>query len=398
MGKHRLEVADVFRNRGSDFLASFGERISADQRRVLKDICLCRTAALGGHKTKCDHCGHEEISYNSCRNRHCPKCQGTARARWLEDRKKELLDIDYFHVVFTLPEEIGPIALQNKLIVYGTLFRAVSETLLRIAKDPKHLGAEIGFLAVLHSWGQNLHYHPHVHCIASGGGLSPDQSRWIPCKEGFFLPVRVLSRFFRRCFLDSMNEAYRKEKLYLKGNLQRLQDPSEWNRFLKPLKEKEWVVFSKPPFGGPIQVLKYLARYTHRVAISNRRLVSIEGDEVSFRIRDYAKGNRIKTITLEAVEFIRRFLSHVLPKGFMHIRSYGLLANRVKEQKLESCRRCLRESKGSELDNIPLSVEEDYRLCPSCRKGQMIPVVALQPDDQYLMRILALMSLWPDTS
>jgi len=387
MGKHRLEVADVFRSHGEEYLSSYPT--SFEQRRVLRNLTLCRTASLGGHKAKCDLCGHEEISYNSCRDRHCPKCQGKATAEWYEARSKDLLDVEYFHVVFTLPEKIGPLALQNKRCVYSILFRAVSETLLEIARDPKHLGAEIGFLCTLHTWAQNLLHHPHIHCVVPGGGLSPDHRGWVSCPSGFLLPVRVLSRLLRGKFLAFLNKAYRKGELELFGKLKGLTDADQWSRFLSSLKKTEWNVYAKPPFTRPEETLKYLARYTHRVAISNRRLLSLENGKVTFRFKDYRNENRYRTMTLDAVEFIRRFLLHVLPKGFMRIRQYGFLANRVRVKKLGLCRELL--GKAKECDTVSSGDSADVKerraaekpsdrgTCPACRKGRMVPLEKIPP-------------------
>ena len=271
---------------------------------------------------------HQRISYNSCRNRHCPKCQSLARAEWLEDRRAEILDTQYFHVVFTVPEEIAAIAYQNKEIVYGILFRTAAETLRTIAADPRHLGAEIGFFAVLHTWGQNLLHHPHLHCVVTGGGLSPDGSRWIACRAGFFLPVKVLSRLFRRLFVEALEKAFDAGELRFFAALDPLRERDAFRRHLAPVRRAEWVVYAKPPFAGPDQVLDYVGRYTHRVALSNDRLLDIEDGKVRFRWKDYRQGSRQKTMTLDADEFIRRFLLHVLPDRFQRIRYYGLLGNR----------------------------------------------------------------------
>ncbi|MEA2591136.1 MAG: hypothetical protein QOD62_967, partial [Actinomycetota bacterium] len=325
MTRPHLEVADVFRDHGDAFLDRYGDTLSPERRRALRDIAACRTEALGGHVEECDRCGHQRIAYNSCRNRHCPKCQATAAAQWMEARGAELLPVEYFHVVFTLPPALAPIALQNPREVYNILFRAAAETLRQIAADPKHLGAEIGFLAVLHTWGQNLQHHPHVHCVVPGGGLSPDGSHWVACRPGFFLPVRVLSRVFRGKFLALLGNAFDQGKLSFHGKLGVLADGGEFQRRLTASAQTEWVVYAKPPFGGPEQVLKYLARYTHRVAISNRRLVALEEGDVQFQWKDYAHGGGPKTMTLKAIEFIRRFLLHVLPSGFVRIRHYGFL-------------------------------------------------------------------------
>jgi Putative transposase/Transposase zinc-binding domain len=288
MTRPQLEVAEVFRQHGDAFLERYGDVLSSEQRRALKDIAVCRTAALGGHVEACDQCGHQRIAYNSCRNRHCPKCQATSAAQWMEEREADLLPVEYFHVVFTLPSALGPIALQNQREVYGLLFRAAAETLRQIAADPKHLGAEIGFLAILHTWGQNLQHHPHVHCVVPGGGLAPDGSRWIACRPGFFLPVRVLSRVFRGKLLALLRSAFDRGRLSFYGKLVPLANPREFQLQLAASARTEWVVYAKPPWGGPEQVLKYLSRYTHRVAISNQRLVGLENGDVRFHWKDYA--------------------------------------------------------------------------------------------------------------
>ncbi len=282
MSEHPLEVADVLRAYGPAYLEAFGKTLSHQQCRVLNDLVRCRTAELGGHVEECDGCGHRRIAYNSCRNRHCPKCQAAARARWLEERAAELLPTEYFHVIFTLPGDLGPIALQNQRLVYGTLFRAAAETLLQIAADPQHLGADIGFLAVLHTWGQNLHLHPHVHCVVPGGGVAPTGERWVACRPRFFLPVKVLSRVFREKFLSYLKGAFQAGHLSFHGQQEHWADPATFGQLTSGLGEREWVVYAKPPFGGPEQVLKYLARYTHRVAISNSRLVKMESGQVFF--------------------------------------------------------------------------------------------------------------------
>ncbi|MER8672294.1 IS91 family transposase [Mesorhizobium sp. M1156] len=381
MARSGPEVADIFRRYGEAYRAQHDAQLSIAQRRVMTAIELCRTAALGGHVEQCDHCGHRRIAFNSCRDRHCPRCQSLARAQWLEDRRAELLDTQYFHVVFTLPGDIAAIAYQNKALVYGLLFRAAAETLRTIAADPKHLGAEIGFFAVLHSWGQNLLHHPHLHCVVAGGGLSADGRRWIACKPGFFLPVRVLSRLFRRLFLEHLEKAFDAGQLKFFSGLQHLSERDAFRRYLAPLRKAEWVVFAKPPFAGPAQVLDYVGRYTHRVAISNNRLIDIEDNAVRFRWKDYRHGNRQKVMTVASDEFIRRFLLHVLPEGFHRIRYYGFLGNRYRAQKLAHCR---------DLLGMPVpepshgSSERDYRdryedltghflrQCPACRQGQMI--------------------------
>jgi putative transposase/transposase-like zinc-binding protein len=336
-----LEVADIFRRFGPVYRQAHAHALARAQRRVMRAIELCRTAALGGHRECCDACGHQRIAYNSCRNRHCPKCQSLARAQWLEARQAELLATEYFHVVFTIPEPIAAIAFQNKRALYNMLFHASAETLRTIAADPQHLGAEIGFLAILHTWGQNLLHHPHVHCVVPGGGISPDTSRWVACRSGFFLPVRVLSRLFRRLFLEQLRHAFATGKLRFFGALERLNDAHAFAEYLAPAAQAEWVVYAKPPFGGPAQVLNYLGRYTHRVAISNNRLLSLDHGNVTFLWKDYKHDAAKRTMVLEAPEFIRRFLLHVLPPGFQHLRSYGFLGNRYRDTKLALCRRLL---------------------------------------------------------
>src|SRR6266511_5851450 len=341
MERPKLAVADVFRRYGAAYREAHDASLSMAQRRVMTAVEVCRTAALGGHVERCDACGHQRIFYNSCRNRHCNKCQSLARADWLQDRLAELLETQYFHVVFTLPEEIAAIAYQNKRVVYGILFRATAETLRTIAADPKHLGAELGFFAVLHTWGQTLTHHPHLHCVIPGGGISPDGSRWIPCRHGFFLPVCVLSRLFRRLFLEHLQAAFNSGQLQFFSALQKLQQEHAFSRYLAPVRNAEWYVYAKRPFAGPQQVLDYVGRYTHRVAISNNRLLDIQNDQVCFQWKDYRAGGDIKTMTLSADEFIRRFLLHVLPNGFQRIRYYGLLGNRYRKEKLNHCRRLL---------------------------------------------------------
>ncbi len=343
-----VEVAEVIREHGEAFQAQYGGTLTGAQRKALRDLAACRTAALGGHLERCADCGHERIAYNSCRNRHCPKCQALARARWLEREAEHLLPVEYHHVVFTLPAEIAELALANPATLYETLFQASSATLREVAANPKRLGAQIGVLAVLHTWGQNLHHHPHVHCVVTGGGLSCNAQgqidavpRWRSCRPGFFLPVRVLSRLFRRKYLERLRQLVDQGKLRFGGRLAALADAGRFTDWLTALSKKEWVVYAKPPFGGPAQVLKYLARYTHRVAISNARLRKLEDGRVTFRYQDYAAGNRTRVLTLSAEEFLRRFVQHVLPRGFVKMRHYGLLANRHRHERLQTCRRLL---------------------------------------------------------
>jgi Putative transposase/Transposase zinc-binding domain len=337
-----VEVADVIRDHGEAFLASHGGGLTDVQRRALRDLAACRTAALGGHIQRCDDCGHERPAYNSCRNRHCPKCQAASRAQWLDREASFLLPTEYHHVVFTLPREVAELGLGQPAIIYDLLFQAASATLREVAANPKRLGAQIGVLMVLHTWGQNLHHHPHVHGIVTGGGLSCNAEgevdptpRWRSCRPGFFLPVRVLSRVFRGKYLALLR------KSLAQGRLSGWPDPQMFEAWLTSLSAKDWVVYAKPPFGGPERVLKYLARYTHRVAISNHRLESLQDGRVTFRYKDYADDHRSKTMSLSADEFLRRFLQHVLPKGFVKVRHYGLLANRHREERLDVCRRLL---------------------------------------------------------
>jgi hypothetical protein len=336
-----VEVADIFRRHGEAYRQAHGAHMGRVERRVMGAIAACRTAALGGHVEQCTACGNIRVAYNSCRNRHCPKCLNLARAEWLEARHTELLPVPYFHVVFTLPAALGEIAFHNKAVVYDILMRTTAETLRTIAAAPKHLGAEIGLIAVLHTWGQNLHHHPHVHCIVPGGGLSPDGRRWIACRPGFFLPVRVLSSLFRRLFLKQLDAAFKAGRLHFFHALAALADPAIFAQRVAEMRRIDWVVYAKPPLGGPEQVLAYLGRYTHRVAIANSRLIKLEDGCISFRWRDYRHGAHNKVMTLAAEEFIRRFLLHALPDGFQRIRHYGFLANGHRADKLALCRRLL---------------------------------------------------------
>jgi Putative transposase/Transposase zinc-binding domain len=340
-----LEVADILRQHGEAFLERYGSILSAAQHKALRDLAVCRTAALGGHVEECLDCGHERIAYNSCRNRHCPKCQALTRARWLDQQAQHLLPVEYHHVVFTLPAELSELALANPAVVYDLLLRSAAATLRALAANPKRLGAVPGVLMVLHTWGQNLHHHAHVHCVVSGGGLSCNErgdidvsARWVSCRPGFFLPVRVLSRVFRGKFLAGLRTAIDAGQLSVPPAFA---DPVARGRLLATLATKEWVVYAKPPFGGPERVLKYLARYTHRVAISNARLLELRDGRVTFAYKDYADAQRQKTMTLDADEFLRRFVQHVLPRGFVKIRHYGLLANAQREARLAICRRLL---------------------------------------------------------
>jgi hypothetical protein len=388
MVRPALEVADVFRRHGPAYREAHGGSMTSGQRRIMRDIEVCRTAALGGHVDECDACGHRVISYNSCRNRHCGKCQSLAKAEWLEKQAAQLLPVPYFHVVFTVPESMAAVALQNKRVVYRILFQSAAEALRRIARDPKHLGAKVGFLAVLHTWGQTLHHHPHVHCVVPGGGLSPGQDRWVGSRRRFFLPVRVLSRLFRGIFLQRLEEACAAGEIQFHGQMQRLNRPEKLKRLLKDSCRTGWVVYCKPPFGGPSQVLDYLGRYTHRVAISNHRLIRLEDGQVTFRWHDYGDGNKQKLMTLKADEFIRRFLLHALPRGFVRIRHYGFLANARREKNLRLCRQLLNVA--AQPDTY-VPEPEDWKaryerltgqsltICPACSRGRMITVQTLHP-------------------
>jgi Putative transposase/Transposase zinc-binding domain len=381
-----FELADILRRYAPAYRQS--HRLLREQERAIDAIVNCRTAALGGHVEECCQCSYTRISYNSCRNRHCPKCQPPARARWVEARRAELLPIEYFHVVFTLPEQIARIAYYNRKVVYDILFRATAHTLNTIARDPKHLGAEIGFFAVLHTWGQNLLHHPHLHCVVPGGGLSPDGESWISCRPGFFLPVKVLSHLFRRLVLEQLQAAFGKGKLRFFGELEELREPDRFAQYLAPLKDAEWVVYAKAPFGGPLQVLDYLGRYTHRAALSNERLLEVKDGQITFQWKDYRSRSREKSrvMTLESDEFIRRFLIHVLPRGFQRIRFFGLLANRNRKARLALSRRLLAAPMADLLPNPgdyrelrPVLNEESLPRCPICGKGEMVRVLTIPP-------------------
>jgi Putative transposase/Transposase zinc-binding domain len=382
MARPALELADIFRRHGEAYREA--HPLPRQQRRVMRAIETCRTAALGGHVEQCGHCQHVRISYNSCRNRHCPKCQSLARARWLEARKAELLPVEYFHVVFTVPEPIAELMFYNQEQLYDLLFRVIAQTLLTIARDPQHLGASLGFFAILHTWGQNLHYHPHLHCVVPGGGLSIDHDRWIACRPGFFLPVRVLSRLFRRLFLEALDQAFRQGRLQFFSPLEPLRDPSTFDRHLAQLRKTEWVVYAKPPWGGPQQVLEYLGRYTHRVAISNQRLLALQDDQVSFQWKDYRQPHQSKVMTVGAEEFIRRFLLHALPPGFQRIRHFGFLANCHRQAKLALCRQLLTSPLADLLarptdyrDFYQALTHQSLRICQQCGIGRMARIQIL---------------------
>jgi len=378
MSRPACEIADVFRRYGPAFEAQYGRLLRPLHQLVLKALAACRTAQLGCHVLECDSCGHQKPSYNSCHNRHCPKCQASLRGQWFEDRQRDLLPVEYFHVVFTLPDELGALALQNKAVVYNLLFRAVSETLLETAAGWKGLKAKIGFFAILHTWGQKLDLHPHLHCVVPGGGISLDGTRWVSCPRGFFMPVKLLSRMFRGKFLASLKEAHRRGELTLAGRLQPLDSDRAFRSWLGPLYDKEWVVYAQPPWKGPEYALKYLARYTHRVAIGNSRLKSIDNGQVAFTYKDYRNQHRQRTLTLAATEFIRRFMMHVLPNGFVRIRYYGFLANTHRKEQLHKIRKLLGAPlpaiAGKETDDQDAPLSSDNQHCPHCKQGLMRPI------------------------
>jgi hypothetical protein len=368
MDRPPLEVADLVRAAGDAFIERSRKWITWKHIKVLLAIVRCRTAALGGHLDQCTRCGHRAISFNSCRNRHCPKCQAGARDRWLEKRRRELLPTPYVHVVFTLPRPLAPLALQNKKVVYDLLFRTSAQTLLEIARDPKHLGAEIGFFSVLHTWNQKLQLHPHVHCVVPAGGLSADRTRWVSPRYAFFLPVGVLSRVFRGKFVDALKQAFQSGQLNFQGDLKLLAQPKTFAAWLRPLYRQDWVVYLKRPFGGPAYVLQYLGRYTHRVAISNHRLVSFTDGQVTFRWRDSAHHNEQKLLPLALDEFLRRFLLHLLPEGFVRIRNFGFLANRKRATLLPLCFQLLGSVQEPQSEQRASSTEDspDLWRCPKC--------------------------------
>jgi hypothetical protein len=392
-----LTVADVIRAHGDAFLDRFGAGLTGVQRRALRDLAACRTETLGGHVWRCTDCGHERLLYNSCRNRHCPTCQASARAAWLTREASWLLPVEYHHVVFTLPAEVAEVALANPAVVYGLLFQAASATLREVAADPKHLGAQVGVVAVLHTWGQNLHPHPHLHCLVTGGGLSCDPSGrvderpcWRSCRPGFFLPVRLLSRVFRGKFLASLRQAHERGQLSLAGRLAPLAEAAEFAGWLRPLYGRDWVVYSQPPAAGAEVVLKYLSRYVHRSALANGRLVSLTDEAVSFTWKDYARGGKERVLTVSGEEFLRRWVQHVLPRGFVKVRHYGLLASHGREEKLAACRwQLLLSGLAAAASPAPASASPAAwpgPCCPGCgslswRKGVAVPGSGVpQPD------------------
>jgi hypothetical protein len=385
MTQPRHTVAEVVRNCLDEFLDQYGAKLTPEQRRALKDLTACRTAALGGHVLGCPECGYQQIAYNSCGNRHCPTCQATAAARWLEARAAELLPVPYFHLVFTLPDVLDPIALANPRVVYDLLLRCAAETVLEVAANPDHLGARTGVLAVLHTWGQTLQFHPHVHCVVPGGGLSSDRTCWVGSRPHFFLPVRVLSRVFRGKFLAGLRAAHTSGRLHVTG---RSPDKAtaEFERLVSAAAGTDWVVYAKRPFGGPEQVLKYLARYTHRVAISNSRLLDFEDGFVRFRYKDYAHGNRKRVMKLSAVEFVRRLMQHVLPTGLVRIRHYGILSNCRRHEDLALCRQLLDGGASAPTESleptklaVPAESVTPTRVCPVCGAGRMVVIAELPP-------------------
>jgi hypothetical protein len=384
MNRPPFEVADIIRAHGNSFVERNRSWLTWFHLRILFAIEHCRTAALGGHLDRCCQCGHEATSFNSCRSRHCPKCQTNARNRWLADRDKELLPVSYVHVVFTIPHELAWLALQNKKAIYDLLFRASAATLLEIAADPKHLGAEIGFLSVLHTWGQTLQIHPHIHCVIPAGGLSPDHQRWVHPRYRFFLPVKVLAHVFRDKFTEGLKSAFYAGELRFPGRMKMLAKTKAFHAFLRPLFRKDWVVYAKPPFGGPEHVLRYLARYTHRVAISNHRIVNFADGKVTFRWKDYAHKNKQRLMTVTAEEFLRRFLLHSLPRGFVRIRFCGFLANRRRGNLLPLCRQLLAAASPPQRATEPQAEASGSWLCPCCG-GAMARVEELTPN-QMLRR------------
>lgn len=380
------EIQDIFNSCGDDYRKS--HRLPLHILKTISAIESCRTSKLGGHLDTCDECGHIRISYNSCRNRHCPKCQTLAKEKWLDDRKDDLLPVGYFHVVFTIPEELNFITLINQKEMYSILFKAVSETLLELARDTKYLGAEIGFTTILHTWGQNLMNHPHLHCVVPGGGLSLDGKRWINCRKDFFIPVKVLSKKFRGKFLYYFKKTYYNNKLNLLGDAKYLNEKYAFGCFLDNLHNKKWVVYCKPPFNSPEHVLEYLGRYTHRVAISNNRIVKFEDGSVTFKWRDYKDNNKQKLMTVTAEEFIRRFLMHILPSKFVKIRHYGILSNRNRNSKLKLCKgltgmvfkkKSISLSKQSAAEIFKRLTGIDFNKCPHCKKGTMITTQTIYP-------------------
>jgi hypothetical protein len=382
--RRRVELAELVRTHGAAYRQA--HRLTRGQHRALRAIAACRTAALGGHTETCDVCGATRIAYNSCRNRHCPKCQTLAKERWLAARQAELLPVEYFHVVFTLPHTLNPLAQGNPRVCYALLFQAARETLAAFGDDPRHLGGEVGGLAILHTWGQTLEQHLHLHCLVLGGALARDRARWLPAKPGFLFPVRALARVFRGKYLAGLRQAFARGELRFAGSVAGLAEPAAFAAFLATCRATDWVVYAKPPFAGPTQALEYLGRYTHRVALSNDRLLSVDDDQVRFRWKDYAHGSRLKLMTLSAEEFLRRFLLHILPDRFVRIRHFGVLANRDRRAKLARCRQLLAVPPApppAPPEPVAALVQRltgvDIAQCPVCRAGRLRLVAVFRP-------------------
>jgi len=379
------EIADVFNKYGQAYLEKYNP--SYEQIKVINAITSCRTSQLGGHVDVCNSCGHLRVSYNSCRNRHCPKCQGLIKEKWIEKRKKDLLPIQYYHIVFTIPDDLNALALRNKKEIYSLLFKASSQTLKELAEDQKHLGANIGFISLLHTWGQNLMDHPHIHCIVTGGGLSLNKKKWVSSKKNFFIPVRVISALFKGKFLYYLKQKYYNDKFTFPGKIKHLEEEVNFQKLLDDLYAKDWVVFSKPSLKNPKFVIDYLGRYTNKIAISNHRIIKMENGKVTFKYRDYSDNNKTKLMTLDVFEFIRRFLLHVLPKRFVRIRYYGILGNRYRKQNLKWCRYLLKVTMKDEQTSTNESWQEllfrltgeNPNICPECGQGKMILKQEIRP-------------------
>jgi hypothetical protein len=381
---HGVELADIFRQHGAAYRSAHS--LPLNHLRVMRAVEVCRTAVLGGHKDRCDSCGHIEISYNSCRNRHCPKCQTLRKEKWIEARNEDLLPIQYFHVVFTIPSELNPLVIMNQRAMYDLMFKSVAETLMELSGNPRHLGARIGFMCVLHTWGQNLIDHPHIHCVVTGGGLSPEGNRWISSRRRFFIPVRVMSALFRGKFLSHLKSTFESGGLIFPGGIGHLRESHAFEMYRRQFYHKKWVVYCKPPFDGAEGVLQYVGRYTHRIAISNNRILSAEDGRVSFRWRDYSDADKQKVMILKADEFIRRFLLHVLPNRYVRIRHFGLLANRNRKDNIALCRRLLgasvitsKEGKETWQEQLLRICGIDVSACPVCRNGRMFRLDELPP-------------------
>lgn len=371
MSAPAVELADIIHAQGDRFLALYGSRVNYQQRKALRAIVKCRTAALGHHVDACPKCGYSTQSYNSCRNRHCPKCQSGLRQRWVEARKREVLGVEYFHVVFTVPSKLNPVALQNQRLLYNLLFKASAATLLEVATNRKHLGAKIGFVSILHTWGQNLQEHPHVHCLIPQGGVSQDSKSWVHSRRKYFLPKKILGQVFRGKFIEGLRRLYQKKKLKFAGAIAYLEDPEQFSEFIRSLYRHEWVIDVRPALGGAEKVIHYLGRYTRRVAISNHRLLNFDGKEITFLWKDYAHDGKWRKMTLDATEFLRRFVLHILPKGFVRVRFFGLMANRFRAQCLELCRKLLSTSTSEKQNSDPLPDLSAW-FCPHCGTRMLV--------------------------